>query len=209
LPEKLIKEDKKNVEYVAFTRAKNSLIILKRNDKSVFLTKLSKMQIGEVIPSVDEKKEEIKKIEVNLRNYGKQEIKVDEEEYKPNKYEAIFLGNALHYSFECDDIEAVRNIYGDFCDMEEVKRLYKKSFEKLPRGAKEVPFIYEKNVGRIDLLVEEEDGYTIIDYKSTNPKDETQYKKQVKHYMEVVESLTGKKAKGFLFYIDIQDFKEI
>lgn len=207
--EKLIKEDKKNVEYVAFTRAKNSLIILKRSDKSVFLTELSKMQIGEVIPSVDEKKEEIKKIEVNLRNYGKQEIKVDEEEYKPNDYKAIFLGNALHYSFECEDLEAVRNIYGDFCDIEEIKKLYKISKEKLPKGKKEVPFIYNKQVGRMDLLVEEDDGYTIIDYKSTKPKDISGYEKQVRHYMEVVENLTGKKAKGYLFYIDIQKKEEV
>ena len=38
--EKLQKEDKLNLEYVAFTRAKNSLIILKRKDKKFFETSL-------------------------------------------------------------------------------------------------------------------------------------------------------------------------
>ncbi|WP_096259326.1 RecB-like helicase [Lebetimonas natsushimae] len=208
--EKLVLEDKKNVEYVAFTRAKNSLIILKRNDKSIFLTDLEKIQIGEVIPSSGNKYNVIlEKIKVKLRNYGKQEVKVDEEEYKPNDYEAIFLGNALHYSFECEDLEAVRNIYGDFCNIEEVKKLYKKSKNKLPNGKKEVPFIYNKKVGRIDLLVEEDDGFIIIDYKSTKPNDIRGYEKQVRHYIEVVENLTAKKAKGYLFYIDIQKKEKV
>jgi exodeoxyribonuclease V beta subunit len=208
--EKLIEEDKRNIEYVAFTRAKNSLIILKRSDKSAFLSNLSVNDTkGEVIPSEDDENEnEIQKIDINLENYGKQEVKVEEEEYKANDYEAIFLGNALHYSFECDDIEAVRNIYGDFCNIGEIKKLYEKSKEKLPKGKKEIPFIYANEVGRIDLLVEE-DEFKIIDYKSTRPKDEKNYIKQVRHYVEVVENLTGKKAKGYLFYIDTQKFKEV
>ncbi|WP_024789304.1 PD-(D/E)XK nuclease family protein [Lebetimonas sp. JH292] len=203
-------EDKKNVEYVAFTRAKNLLIILKKNEKSAFITKLEKFQKGEIIPSVDKKDEnEIKPIKINLKNYGKQELKVDEEEYKPNDYEAIYLGNAIHYSFECDDIEAVNNIYGDFCDINEVKNFYKKSKPQLEDGKKEIPFIYEKQLGRIDLLIEKKDGYVIIDYKSTKPKDESGYLNQVRHYMEVVEKLTGKKAKGYLFYVDEQEFREV
>jgi exodeoxyribonuclease V beta subunit len=207
---RLALEDKKNVEYVAFTRAKNSLIILKKNEKSAFVTELNKEKRGEVIPSSDEKDQnEIKPLRVDLKNYGKQELKVDEEEYKPNDYEAIFFGNALHYSFECSDIEAVNNIYGDFCDINEVKNLYKKSKPQLEDGKKEIPFIYKKQLGRIDLLIEEKDGYVIIDYKSTKPKDESGYLNQVRHYIEVVEKLTGKKAKGYLFYVDEQEFREV
>ncbi|WP_304412262.1 3'-5' exonuclease [Lebetimonas sp. JH369] len=207
---RLTLEDKKNVEYVAFTRAKNSLIILKKNEKSAFVTELNKEVRGEVIPSNDEKDQnEIKPLRINLKNYGKQELKVDEEEYKPNDYEAIFFGNALHYSFECSDIEAVNNIYGDFCDIDEVEKLYKKSKPQLEDGKKEIPFIYKKQLGRIDLLIEKKDGYVIIDYKSTKPKDENGYLNQVRHYMEVVEKLTGKKAKGYLFYVDEQEFREV
>ncbi len=208
-------EDSKNIEYVAFTRAKNSLIILKRDEvtkdgksKSAFVTKLSEFKIGEVIPSEDEKKEEVKRVEVDLRNYGHQELRVKEEEYKPNDFEAIYLGNAIHYAFECGDLEAVRNRYGDFCNIDEVREKIEKSKPLIPNGKKEVPFIFNGNVGRIDLLVEGEE-ILIIDYKSTRPNDERAYIKQVRSYVEAVEKITGKKAKGKLFYVDEREFKEV
>ncbi|WP_457562747.1 3'-5' exonuclease, partial [Caminibacter pacificus] len=206
-------EDKKNAEYVAFTRAKNSLIILKRSEKtkqgksySAFVSTLEKMQKGEVIPSEDKNLEKTKPVKIKIINVGKQENLIEEEEYKPNDYEAIFLGNAIHYAFECDDIEAVRNHYGDFCDIEEVKGMYENAKKMLPKGKKEVPFIFENKVGRMDLYVE---GVEIIDYKSTRPKDERAYVNQVKHYMEVVEKITGKKVKGRIFYVDTLEFREV
>ncbi len=206
-------EDKKNVEYVAFTRAENSLIILKRTETtkegkpySAFVSDLQKISIGKIIPSKKNKDiKEIKKQKVNLKNYGKQEIKVKEEEYKPNDYEAIYLGEAIHYAFECEDIEAVRNHFGDFCDIEEVKVKYEKAKEYLPKGKKEIPFIYEGKVGRIDLLAEE----IVIDYKSAKPHDESGYIKQVKGYMKALEDITGKKYKGKIFYVDLMEFREV
>ncbi|WP_456469722.1 RecB-like helicase [Caminibacter sp.] len=211
--ERLKEEDKKNAEYVAFTRAKNSLIILKRSEKtkqgksySAFVTELNKIQKGKIIPSEDRKEEKLNAINIKIENLGKQTNIIEEEEYKPNDFKSIFLGNAIHYAFECNDIEAVRNIYGDFCDIEKVKDLIEKSKPYLPTGKKEVPFIYEEKVGRMDLYVE---GIEVIDYKSTKPKDERAYIKQVRHYVEVVEKLTGKKVKGKIFYVDTQEFKEV
>jgi len=204
--EKLIFEDKKNVEYVAFTRAENSLIILKKNDKSAFVSDLAVTQTGKLILSKEkDEKKEIKKQKVILKNYGKQELKVKDDEYKANDYEAIFLGNALHYAFECEDIEAVKNQYGDFCDIEKVKAMYEKAKNILPEGKKEVPFIFEGNVGRIDLFTNE----VIIDYKSAKPNDESGYINQVKNYMKAVEIISGKKLKGKIFYADILEFKEV
>ena len=213
--EKLVHEDKKNTEYVAFTRAKNSLIILKRSERtkegkslSAFVTPLEKIKTGEIIPSEEIEKNKIIPLNIRIKNYGKQELHIKEEEYKPNDYEAIFMGNAIHYAFECEDIEAVRNHYGDFCDIEKVKELYLKSKSRLPKGKKEVPFIFENSLGRIDLLIEGEE-YLIIDYKSTRPKDERGYVKQVKEYIRAIETITGKKAKGKIFYVDIQEFREV
>ena len=211
--EKLIFEDKKNVEYVAFTRAENSLIILKRNETtkegkslSAFVTDIKPVKTGEVIPSEDkEDKKETKKQKVVLKNYGKQEVKVKEDEYKANDYEAIYFGNAIHYAFECEDIEAVRNVYGDFCDIDEVVKKFTEAKKILPKGKKEVPFIYEGNIGRIDLLAED----VIIDYKSAKPHDESVYIKQVRHYIEAVEKISGKKMNGKIFYVDIMDFREV
>jgi len=207
--EKLKIEDKENVEYVAFTRAKNSLIILKKREKSAFLTKLKEDKKGKLIPSINQNKEEIKPIKINLKNYGRQELEIEEEEYKANDYKAIYLGNAIHYAFECDDIEAVRNRYGDYCDIKEVENLYKTAKKQLKKGQKEVPFIYDKKIGRIDLLIENKDSFEIIDYKSTKPNDERGYLKQVRHYIEVVKTLTNKKVKGYLFYVDSKEFREV
>ena len=204
--DKLKFEDKKNVEYVAFTRAEDSLIILKKEQKSAFVTKLEVMQKGEIIPSEDKKKKkEVKKQKIELKNYGKQEIKVKEDEYKANDYGAIFLGNALHYAFECENIEAVNNQYGDFCDIKKVRIIYEKAKEIMPKGKKEVPFIYEGNVGRIDLLCED----VIIDYKSAKPSDERGYVSQVRGYIKAVEAISGKKLKGKLFYVDLMEFREV
>ena len=203
--DKLSLEDKKNVEYVAFTRAKNSLIILKK-EKSNFLTELeSGYKKGAIIPSKANNITKIERERVVLRNYGKQEVKVQEEEYKANDYKAIYFGTALHYSFECEDIEAVRNQYGDFCDIDKIAKMYKQGIEILPKGQREVPFIIDEKVGIIDLLTEDE----IIDYKSTRPNDEKGYLKQVRNYIDAIQKLSGKKLKGKLFYADSMEFREV
>ena len=211
--EQLKNDDKKNAEYVAFTRAKNSLIILKRTETnkqgksySAFVTDLSKIKKGKIIPSEDKEEEKVTPVKIEVKNLGKQTDVIEEEEYKPNDFNSIYKGYAIHYAFECGDIEAVRNLYGDFCNIEEIKDLVEKSKPFLPKGKKEVPFIFEKKIGRMDLYVENE---LIIDYKTTKPHDESAYIKQVQHYIEVVEKLTGKKVKGKIFYVDTQKFREV
>ena len=203
--EKLKYEDNLYLEYVAFTRAKNSLIILKRKDKKFFETSLDIEKRGSVIPSSKKEEDKVEKVDLELKNFGSQEVEVKEEEYKPNDYEAIFKGEAIHYAFECDDIEAVRNLYGDFCEIEEVRRFYETAIKKLPKGKKEVPLIVNKEVKRIDLLTDDK----IIDYKLTKPHDEKNYIKQVKGYIEAVEIITNKKLKGYLFYVDSSEFREV
>jgi len=211
--EKLSYEDKKNLEYVAFTRAKNGLIILKRSEVrkngtslSAFVTHLEKIKKGKIIPSKITLKSQIKRKKITLKNYGKQELNIPkEEEYKPNDFEAIIFGEALHYAFECESIEAVRNRYGDYCDIEEVAKIYKTSKPLLPAGKKEIPYIVDGNLGKIDLLCED----VIIDYKSKKPADESEYIKQVKKYIKAVEKITGKKLKGKIFYADILEFKDV
>jgi exodeoxyribonuclease V beta subunit len=99
----------------------------------------------------------------------------------------------------------VRNLYGDFCEIEEVRRFYETAIKKLPKGKKEVPLIVNKEVKRIDLLTDDK----IIDYKLTKPHDEKNYIKQVKGYIEAVEIITNKKLKGYLFYVDSAKFREV
>jgi exodeoxyribonuclease V beta subunit len=200
---------------VTFTRAKKSLIILKRTETtkegkplSAFVSDLKKMKKGEIIKSERKDKPKQEKVKINLKNYGKQDVIDIQEEYKPNDFKAVYFGDAIHYAFECENIEAVRNLYGDFCNIDEVEEVYKTSKTLIPKGKKEVPFVYNGKVGRIDLLIERE-KYEIIDYKSAKPLDESKYIKQVEHYIEAVEAITGKKAKGYLFYTDIKERKKV
>ena len=206
--EELKKEDDKNIEYVAYTRAKDGLIILKNEKESAFVTNLKPQVIGEVIPSKNNKEEKVIKKEIKLQNYGTQELEIKEDEYKPNDYKAIYLGEAIHYMYECEDIEAIRNIYGDFCDVDKVKKLYEDTKDLLPKGKKEIPYIKDKNVRRIDLL-SEEDIITIIDYKTIKPIDERGYIRQVKRYIEDIKELTNKKVVGKIFYVEEKEFRDI
>jgi len=166
------------------------------------------MKKGEIIKSERKDKPKQEKAKVSLKNYGKQDVLDTQEEYKPNDFKAVYFGDAIHYAFECEDIEAVRNLYGDFCNIDEVEKVYKESKTLIPKGKKEIPFIFNGKVGRIDLLIESE-KYEIIDYKSATPLDESKYIRQVEHYIEAVEAITGKKAEGYLFYTDIKKRKKV
>jgi exodeoxyribonuclease V beta subunit len=214
---KLEIEDKRNVEYVAFTRAKHSLIIIKK-EKSSFITPLEEFKKGEIKPSKKEELPSIKKIDVELKNYGTQNVEIAENEYKPNDFRAIYLGDALHYYFECEDLDAVRNLYGDYVDFREFKEInFSKVKEKLKNIIefnkaeffKEVPFILDKKIGRVDLLLKIDESFIVIDYKSKKPNDESNYERQVRGYINAIKKLKNSNVRGFLYYVDIDELKEV
>lgn len=204
-------EDKINSEYVAFTRAIDSLFIVKK-EKSYFVTELNEEEIGEFKVLQKSKNTNFKeKFNLPIENYGKQNYEeILEEDFKPNDYEAIYFGLAVHYMFECENIEAVRNRFGKFCDIEKVKEFYEKGKEKLFEGKKykEIPFIYDGKGGVIDLIIENED-LTVIDYKTAKPDDERAYIKQVKRYKEALNHLRKREVRAYLFYLDEMKLKEI
>jgi exodeoxyribonuclease V beta subunit len=207
-------EDDKNVEYVAFTRAVDSLIVLKLEDKdSRFTTKLQEIQIGQLpIYNIQTKHIKSEKFNLKLQNYGKQEYKeLLDKEYKPNDFNAIYFGLATHYAFECENFDAVLNKYGEFCDIDSVFELYQKAKKLLPHGQiyKEYPFIYEEKVGIIDFMIENKDEIIIIDYKTHTPNDEKDYIKQLNRYKKAITNIKKKGVKGYLFYLDNMVLKEI
>jgi len=211
--EKLQLQDKKNVEYVAFTRAKNALFVIKKK-KSAFvsLENVENKTIGEFEAVKEKPKEEItKKFDKKLEYYGPQDG-VKNTEYKPNDYEAIYLGLAMHYSFEVEDFDAVLNRYGIYTDVDKAYSLYTNSKEKITfegKRFKEIPFIYDSKEGIIDLMIENDDEIIIIDYKSATPHDEKAYKEQVKSYMRAVKELKGKKVSGYILYVDSRELKKV
>ena len=210
--EKLLElKDKRNVEYVAFTRAINSLFILKK-EKSAFVTPLNVQSLGvfEVEHKKDYKKDN-KKFDLNLKHHGLQDVKKDTT-YKPNDYSAIYFGLALHYAFEMEDFDAVLNKYGIYTDVNRAYEMYKKTKKLINfegKKFKEIPFVYNEEEGIIDLMIENDEEIVIIDYKSTKPEDESKYILQVQNYKKVVKELKSKNVKGYLLYVDKEKLKEV
>ena len=205
-------QDEKNAEYVAFTRAINSLFVIKKTKSSKFVNNLEVMSSGTF--EVDKNEiinKDVSKFGLDLVNYGKQEYKELEDEYKPNNYEAIYFGLATHYMFECENIDAVKNRYGEFCDIDEVMKSYEEGKKLLPIGKsyKEFPFIYDEKIGIIDLMVEDDEKIIIIDYKTHSPNDERNYIKQVKRYQKAIEKLFNKQTEGKIFYLDKMKIRNI
>ncbi len=213
--EKLLEyEDSKNAEYVAFTRPKNSLFIVKKSKSSKFVSSLTPQTIGEFENDTKkENKKKVDKFDLELRNYGKQEYKeIEEKEYKPNDFDAIYFGLATHYAFECENLDAVQNRYGEFCDTKKAFELFIEGKKLLPteeKTYKEYPFLYDEQKGIIDLLIEKDDEVIIVDYKTHTPEDERGYVKQIKRYKTAMENLKNRPAKGYILYLDKMEMKEV
>ena len=77
---------------------------------------------------------------------------------------------------------------------------------------KEYEFYYEENNtlnhGIIDLLIDNKDSYTIIDYKLKNIDDEN-YNKQLNGYRNYIENRTGKKCDCYLYSILDEEYREV
>lgn len=149
-----------------------------------------------------------KEILVN-KHYSKE---VDEVSFE--KVKLMDLGTRMHefleyYDFENKDIE-----------LEDLNFMFKKIvssplFEKYiytKKGKvsiyKEHEFMYNNYNGIIDLLLEYDDEYVIIDYKLSNI-DDTSYDKQVRGYMDYVHSITNKNVKGFLYSLYKGTYREV
>ena len=76
---------------------------------------------------------------------------------------------------------------------------------------KEYEFLYKidnlVNHGIIDLLIEDDDKYIIIDYKLKNISDSL-YDKQLNGYREYITNKTGKKCLCYLYSIIDEKYRE-
>ncbi len=214
-------KDRLNVLYVALTRAKKGLIVVKNIKNSVFEKELlmRPFEIGEI------EKEDIKKDNIlepsypNLTKYGVQ--KLEEKEEKEYDYYAALFGTALHYTLEnLKDftleslgfaIESTKNRFGAILSEEEIldiksriTMLIKSSkFQDLIKDSKifkETPFSFEGELFQVDLMLEKENKILIIDYKSS-PKEFYKHKKQVLNYCKIISKLTNKKTEGLIYYL--------
>ena len=101
------------------------------------------------------------------------------------------FGTKMHEIFELDSFTNPKNEY--------VKRFIK-LIDKPNKIFKEHEFIDGDSKGIIDLLLEYDDHYKIIDYKLKNTTDD-EYRNQLKGYREHIENITGKQVKTYLYSI--------
>lgn len=220
-------EDEINILYVALTRAKHNLFLFKKAKGSVFdilgvyTIKQGSLTIKEFQPTPLAKVQQIPYTPMSL---GKQVKKISQSKEKENySLHSKYFGLATHYCLEmmhdftqeclCTALNVTRSQYGNFLsksDFEEIKQrieqlllneVFMKHVEKNP-FSKEQAIIYKDEVKIIDLLVKEEEGYTVFDYKTT--QDELQeHLSQVRHYKKAIQTITGcENVQGYILYLN-------
>ena len=224
---KLRDEDTLNALYVAFTRAKRNLFVIAKPQKSVFdLLDLQEQSRGELLQrpkSVKSQNEAIPSTEnfVELYYGSQSDLLGSTKESKEEELASIHFGLGLHYMLEMMEdftqesipqaYHTLRNRYGMLLETDELEEIARRvemlvchdDFQKLLQNAaysKEQPLKYKKNLYYIDLLIQNEEGYVVVDYKSgKNFHDE--HIKQVQGYKRAVGSITKERVEGYLCYI--------
>jgi len=219
----LAKEDELNALYVAFTRAKESLFIIHKSKDSKFeALSLCEGVHGELQLTPKPKVTEPKRPEIGFKElyYGTQADLLSQEKREEENHEAIEFGLALHYTLEmiADFSESslhaalsiARNKFGSvigeegFFSIERRIRhlLSSDEFLQLTQGKvyKEKAISYNKELRYIDLLIEYQDEWVVIDYKSAISHTES-HLKQVSFYKKAVREITAQEVSGYICYL--------
>jgi len=206
-------QERQNVAYVALTRARNSLFVIKNPKGRLNFLPKTKRGVFE-IDSKDDTKKRVEPFSYELRFYGAQEVIEEEDEYNPNDFAAIYQGKAYHEALEIGSAYSYSN-YGLFGltkeDIERVRRVALAKIEELFKGERlrEIPFVLEKRLGIMDLLILDGKEAVVIDYKSVKPADEKSYLKQVGFYKEALKRFGYEDVRGYLFYLDTMELREV
>jgi len=217
--------DELNILYVALTRAKNNMIIFKKEKNSVFeksidlsILKQGELYIDKTISKSTTKKERVDYTPLTL-GYQDKDIKEDEDE---DTLKARYFGIATHYCLEMmkefnnQSLEysliMTKNRYknilldSDFIDIKNRIDLLinNKEFKDMISNAtytKEQSLVFNNEHKIIDLLIKKGDSYIVVDYKTTNQKS---YKhiKQISNYCEGIKNITkSEDIKSCLIYL--------
>ena len=219
-------DDEKNVLYVALTRAKNNLIVFKKEKSSVFdILDITPFKFGNLILSeVVQTKSINKKITYEPLNLGKQDIKSSKDNNGVNLdiLKSKYFGLATHYTLEMMsnfDEKALNHSlnlsktkyfnYLDEFDFISIKKIIQNLIKndkfinliKYAQIVNEQALVYNEEIKVIDLLLYKEDKFIIVDYKTTT---EVLYshKTQVEYYKKAVcEIFNTKSVYGYLIYL--------
>lgn len=214
-------EDELNTLYVAFTRAKHSLMVVQNSaqNSAMALLELSDFAKGE-IRAQKRAQEEERKLMLNIqeRRHGKQEIKSKDKEQEDKDLRAIEFGLALHYSIEMlggfseealpSALHNAKNRFA-FNDFEAIERRLKhllgsSAFLSLVDGAtvhKEQALMIDGEFRQLDLLLEFETKWIIVDFKSSKNYLGKNIE-QLKEYIEAMQKIdTTRAVEGYLCFI--------
>ena len=219
--------DERNILYVALTRAKNNMIIFKKQKDSVFdnlNVDFSNKSIGELFINTKSKQDEIidNNLEYEALNLGIQEIKTTNDSYDSKSLKAKYFGIATHYCLEMMkefsnealefNIKIVKSKYNSYLDEDDFSDIKNRisllidneKFNNIisnNRYFKEQSLIYNDELKIVDLLVQKEDSYIVIDYKTTKDKLFS-HKKQVAFYKNAISKITNiNKIDGYIIYL--------
>ncbi|KLD98157.1 RecB-like helicase [Aliarcobacter butzleri] len=228
---KLSLEDEINILYVAMTRAKNNMIIFKKEKSSVFdILNMNVCKIGEIINSSNLVKniEEKSIISYTPLNLGTQEKQITKEkELKENHLHSRYFGLATHYclemlnNFSFNDLKYTLNLARtrfsnylsdkDFTDIENrLAHLINNDFFKFLITnsilTSEQSLIYKEELKIIDLLIYKDDTYYILDYKTTKEELDEEHKNQVLYYKEAIKEIfKTSNVKSYLVYLKMDN----
>jgi len=213
----LSNKDQLNLLYVAMTRAVHSMSIIAKEEHSIFdgldMQPLGVFDINAQTQSTQEEPHSF----LPIAHYGRQ----DKESQPKESSSEIDFGNAMHftlemlYGFEAENLEvaldAMVNKFGNLLSDENIKdiesrvgRLIEDSrFQELLHESnyyKEIAMVHNQRLMIIDLLIEKEDEYIVVDYKSSS-KNREEHIAQVGAYIQALKATTQKEAKGFIFYL--------
>ena len=220
----LVREDSLNALYVAFTRARENLIIIEKSKDSAFeLLDLTVGSFGELRSTCKAKRKEktLRKLPFENIYYGTQSDLLALESEDEENLQAVNFGTALHYTLEMmeeftqESLQRAKNLmlnkYGFMLEESEVADIIQRierlvvneEFLDVVKGKqfREKALRYKNNLRYLDLLIEKSDGsYVVIDYKSSMNYSE-HHLKQVRYYVKAVKEITGKAVAGYICYV--------
>lgn len=216
-------EDQLNALYVALTRAVQSLSVIAKSKNSWF----DPLELVPVVQGKLEIKNQIVQIAAVPKapdfkgiEFGRQEEGIKPFKEATHDYAAVQFGLALHYTLEMmgdfdksslqSALESARNRYGAVLYSGAIEEIEKRVshliedevFKNLIQGVryKEQMIRHKGNLGVIDLLIEQEKGWIVIDYKSGREEEE-KHSDQINRYREAIHLSTGKDVEGYLCYL--------
>lgn len=221
-------KDLKHQLYVALTRAKETMHILKLSEQGAFVdlsledSTYGVLQVksqSEISTQNNASFYHITKEKPSLENQGRQrDIHTSTSPQYESNLKGIYYGIALHFAMEqklklqLNDallLEILNNKVGFYLDFKELEKIVARCnlilknqnfIEIITKGKVkcEVPFLSNGREKRLDLLIEGENSAWIVDYKSG--KQDDSHVEQVRDYMESVQQMLHKKTYGYVFY---------